>query len=70
MRRKDRGLHDLEPCPMCGKYGGERKASLNVTGRYYVRCRCCGYMTSSRGGTNNAVRIWNQQSRAQKEEHP
>lgn len=70
MRRESRNLHDLEPCPMCGKYGGERKESVNTIGRYYVRCRCCGYMTSSRVGTNNAARVWNQQSRAKKGGYP
>ena len=55
MRRRE--LADLEPCPRCGKFGGEHKQSVNVPDRYYVRCRACGYTTTSMGGTNNAVRI-------------
>ncbi len=62
MKRR-RELADLEPCPRCGKFGGERKQSVNITGKYYVRCRCCGYTTSSNGEPNNAVAIWNRQSR-------
>lgn len=54
MKRR-RELADLEPCPKCGRLGGERKQSVNITGKYYVRCRCCGYTTSSNGEpTENA----------------
>lgn len=62
MRRRGE-LADLEPCPRCGKFGGERRQSVNVPDRHYVRCRACGYTTTSMGGTNNAVRIWNERSR-------
>lgn len=61
-----RELAPLEPCPKCGRLGGERKASVNVPGLYFVRCRCCGYATTSRGGTANAVGLWNEQSRKER----
>ena len=30
---RQRGLADLEPCPKCGRLGGERKQSVNITGK-------------------------------------
>lgn len=63
MRRRRSNLADLEPCPKCGKLGGERRASVNVPDRYFVRCRVCGYAVQSMGGTSNATRLWNEQSR-------
>ena len=61
MRRRE--LADLGPCPKCGNLGGERKLSVNIVGKYYVRCRCCGYTTESNGTPNNATKKWNEQSR-------
>lgn len=54
--RKPKGK--LELCPRCGMDSGERKASINLPTRYFVRCASCGYIV---GGDNQdaATKKWN-----------
>lgn len=46
-------------CPWCG---GERKISLYVTERYYVRCASCGFTLSGRS-QSAATANWNRLSK-------
>ena len=49
-------------CPKCGRYSGERKESVNLPVRYFVRCASCGYIVS--GETQSAAtNKWNAESR-------
>lgn len=54
--RQPRGK--LEVCPHCGRDSGERRESVNVPLRYYVRCGGCGY-TVSGDSQSGATRKWN-----------
>lgn len=49
-------------CPKCGMDSGERKASINLPTRYFVRCASCGYIV---GGDNQAAATtkWNREGR-------
>lgn len=54
--RKPKG--ELALCPKCGMDSGERKASVNLPTRYYVRCASCGHIV---GGESQAAatKRWN-----------
>lgn len=56
--RKPKGKLGL--CPKCGRDSGERKASINLPTRYYVRCASCGYIV---GGADQAAATtkWNRE---------
>ena len=58
--RKARG--PLALCPKCGMDSGERKASVCLPTRYFVRCASCGYIV---GGDSQATatRKWNTEGR-------
>lgn len=58
--RKPKG--ELALCPKCGRDSGERKASINVPTRYFVRCASCGYIV---GGDSQAAatKKWNTEGR-------
>ena len=57
--RKPRGPLGL--CPKCHRDSGERKASVNLPTRYFVRCSSCGYIVG--GNTQSgATAKWNKQS--------
>ena len=58
--RKPKG--ELGLCPKCGRDSGERKASINLPIRYFVRCASCGYIV---GGDNQAAATtkWNREGR-------
>lgn len=60
MNRKPR--LPLGLCPKCGMDSGERKASVNLPTRYYVRCSSCGYAV---GGNDQAAATakWNKGSK-------
>lgn len=48
----------IELCPRCGMDSGERKCSVNIPEKYYVRCTSCGYIVS--GETQSAAtNKWN-----------
>lgn len=52
----------LELCPRCGMDSGERKCSVNLPERYYVRCYRCGFIVA--GDTQSAAtNKWNTSSR-------
>lgn len=53
---------ELLPCPRCGMAAGERKESVNVVGRHFVRCAACGYTVQS-DCEMIAARNWNRESR-------
>lgn len=58
--RKEKG--HLELCPKCGRDSGERKASINLPTRYFVRCASCGYIVG--GDTQGAATTkWNREGR-------
>lgn len=57
-----------EPCPKCGKYDGERKESVNVTGRYFIRCAACGYTVAGGESLPEATKKWNRESQRKQEE--
>ena len=59
---------ELGPCPKCGKYGGERKESVNVAGRYFIRCAACGYTVAGSKALSEAAKKWNRESRRKLEE--
>lgn len=44
--RNRKPITDLSTCPRCGMDSGERKESVNVPLRYYVRCGGFGYTVS------------------------
>lgn len=53
---------ELEICPKCKMDSGERKCSVNLPERYYVRCYRCGFTVS--GATQSAAtNKWNTASR-------
>lgn len=55
-KRKPR--RELEICPKCGRDSGERKCSVNIPERYFVRCYSCGFIVS--GNTqSSATARWN-----------
>lgn len=48
--------------PKCHRDSGERKESVNLPVRYFVRCASCGYIVS--GDTQSAAtNKWNSESR-------
>ena len=50
----------LAPCPKYGMDSGERKESVNLPTRYFVRCASCGYVVA--GDTqSSATAKWNKQ---------
>ena len=52
----------LEVCPKCHRDSGERKESVNLPVRYFVRCASCGYLAA--GDTQSAATLkWNAESR-------
>lgn len=52
----------LALCPKCGRDSGERKESVNLPVRYFVRCASCGYLVA--GSTQfAATNKWNAESR-------
>lgn len=56
--RNRKPITALSPGPRCGMDSGERKESVNVPLRYYVRCAGCGY-TVSGDSQSGATRKWN-----------
>lgn len=59
-RKKPRG--ELELCPKCGMDSGERKCSVNLPEKYYVRRYSCGFIVS--GNTQStATASWNRLSK-------
>lgn len=53
---------ELPLCPKCGMDSGERKESVNMPERFYVRCASCGFTVS--GATQSAATgKWNKASR-------
>lgn len=63
-RKKPRG--ELELCPKCGMDSGERKCSVNLPEKYYVRCGSCGFIVS--GNTqSSATNRWNAMTRVKRE---
>lgn len=58
--RRERGK--LELCPRCGMDSGERKASINLPTRYFVRCATCGYIVGAENQAAATAR-WNKESR-------
>lgn len=56
--RNRKPITDLSTCHRCGMDSGERKESVNVPLRYYVRCGGCGY-TVSGDSQSGATRKWN-----------
>lgn len=57
---------ELEPCPWCGRLGGERH-ELGPE-RTCIRCAACGYTVEGKGHFAMATRAWNRESRAGKKE--
>lgn len=52
----------LALCPKCGMDSGERKESVNLPIRYFVRCASCGYIAA--GDTQSSTTAkWNKQKR-------
>ena len=49
-------------CPKCGMDSGERKCSVNVPEKYYVRCSSCGYIVQGSSQSGATLR-WNTNSR-------
>ena len=47
---------ELGPRPKCGKYDGERKESVNIVGRYFVRCASCGCIVDGADSLSGATR--------------
>lgn len=52
----------LEHCPICGMDSGERKESVNVPTRYYVRCASCGYIVGGKSQSIATAR-WNKRGK-------
>ena len=52
----------LAPCPKCGMDSGERKESVNLPTRYFVRCASCGYAVAG-DNKSSATAKWNKQKR-------
>lgn len=52
----------LALCPKCGMDSGERKESVNLPTRYFVRCASCGYIVAGDTQTG-ATAKWNKQSK-------
>ena len=59
--RKPKG--ELALCPECGRDSGERKASVNLPTRYYVRCESCGYIVGGCEDQAAATTKWNREGR-------
>lgn len=53
----------LALCPNCGMDSGERKCSVNIPERYYVRCASCGYTVGGSTSQSGATVQWNNESR-------
>ena len=62
--RQPRGI--LELCPKCGRDSGERKASVSLPTRYFVRCASCGYIVGA-DNQSTATRKWNMEGRNEQE---
>lgn len=58
--RQPRGK--LEVCPRCGRDSGERKISLYVLDKCYVRCASCGFTLSGKS-QSSASANWNRLSK-------
>lgn len=52
----------LEVCPHCGRDSGERKISLYVPDKCYVRCASCGFTLSGKS-QSSASASWNRLSK-------
>lgn len=50
-------------CPKRGRDSGERKASVNLPTRYYVRCASCGYTVGGCEDQAAATTKWNREGR-------
>lgn len=53
----------LAVCPKCGMDSGERKCTINLPERYYVRCESCGYTVGGHDSQCNASAQWNKESK-------
>lgn len=52
----------LEICPRCHRDSGERKETVNIPTRYFVRCASCGYIVEG-DSQSGATAKWNNESR-------
>lgn len=53
----------LAVCPKCGMDSGERKCTINLPERYYVRCGSCGYTVGGHDNQYSASAQWNRESK-------
>ena len=60
--RKPQGMLGL--CPKCGMDSGERKCTIHLPERYFVRCASCGYIVGGWDSQNRATAQWNRESKA------
>lgn len=54
----------LGHCPKCGMDSGERKCTINLPERYFVRCGSCGYTVGGGNTQFGATAQWNRESKA------
>lgn len=53
---------DLGLCPKCGRDSGERKATIELPIRFFVRCASCGYIVGAET-QSAATHKWNREAR-------
>lgn len=64
-----RGQHkrvQLPPCPICGRYSGERKQKATED-RYIVICASCGWHTKFYNNKASATKEWQMASKTKEE---
>lgn len=54
----------LAVCPKCGMDSGERKCTVNLPERFFVRCGSCGYIVGGNDNPYGASAAWNRESKA------
>ena len=54
----------LAICPKCGMDSGERKCTVNLPERYFIRCASCGYIVGGFNTQTSTTAAWNRESKA------
>lgn len=54
----------LAVCPKCGMDSGERKCTVNLPERYFIRCGSCGHIVGGYNTQASATAAWNKESKA------